>query len=88
MSEIGILFSLFILTVYGFFVGFIAKLFHSGGPEGFWATIGIGISGSYIGGLITFLLGFGTFLQPSGIIFSIIGAIVFCMFYQKMRQVK
>lgn len=78
---------LLIWIVYGFVVGTIAKLLYRGEePAGFLSTIGVGIVGSYIGGLIHYLLGRGEHaFSPSGICFGVIGGIVFCWLYGKFK---
>ena len=73
-------------TLYGLVVGFIAKLIYPGPePNGFLATAGIGIVGSYLGGFINFLIGRGDPFQPSGIFMGIVGGIVFCFIYNKFK---
>ena len=71
--------------IYGLIVGLIAKALHPGDdPVGFLPTIGIGIAGSYIGGLINFLLGMGG--QPfsaSGILMGVVGGVIFCWLWRK-----
>lgn len=73
--------------LYGLIVGSLAKLLHPGeDPIGLVPTVGIGIAGSYIGGLLGWIIGmnphpFGT----SGIIMGTIGGIVFCWFYRNYR---
>jgi uncharacterized membrane protein YeaQ/YmgE (transglycosylase-associated protein family) len=68
---------LFFFLIYGLVVGMIAKLLHPGpNPVGFLPTIIIGVVGSYIGGLINFLLGRGHLGSPSGIIMGIIGGVL------------
>lgn len=72
--------------VYGLVVGSIAKLIYPGSdPSGCLPTIGIGIAGSYVGGLLNYILfGSGYFLSPSGVIMGIIGAIIFLFAYHKL----
>ena len=73
-------FVLFLLII-GVVAGFLARLLVPGrDPMTVWQTILLGIVGSFIGGFLGFLI-FGSdpnggFLQPSGIIGSIIGAII------------
>jgi uncharacterized membrane protein YeaQ/YmgE (transglycosylase-associated protein family) len=69
------------IIVVGAIAGFLARLIVPGRQDlSVVATIVLGIIGSFVGGLLGYLL-FGKdanngFLQPSGIIGSIIGAIV------------
>lgn len=78
---------LFILAwiLYGFVVGCLAKMIHQGeDPVGFLPTVGIGIVGSYIGGLINWLIGAGGHpFSPSGIVMGTIGGVIFCWAYRK-----
>ncbi|WP_439592943.1 GlsB/YeaQ/YmgE family stress response membrane protein [Microbacterium sp.] len=69
------------LIVIGLIAGFIARAVIPGKQNlGILLTIVLGIVGSFVGGFLGFLI-FGSdpnggFLQPSGIIGSIIGAII------------
>ena len=69
------------ILVVGAIAGFVARLLVPGRQHlSLVATIVLGIIGSFVGGLLGFLL-FGKdadegFLQPSGIIGSIIGAVI------------
>jgi uncharacterized membrane protein YeaQ/YmgE (transglycosylase-associated protein family) len=71
--------------VYGLVVGLIAKQLHPGDdPKGFLPTIGIGIAGSFIGGFLKWCLGMGHGpFEPSGLIFGIIGGVVFCWLHKR-----
>ena len=80
------MFKILCWIIYALFVGLIAKAIHPGtDPRGFLPTLGIGIAGSFIGGLINSLLGWGSFLAPSGILMGIVGAVIFCWVYRKYR---
>jgi uncharacterized membrane protein YeaQ/YmgE (transglycosylase-associated protein family) len=79
------------LLVVGIVAGFIARLLVPGrDPMGFWATVLLGIVGSFVGGF----LGYALFnkdvdqgaLQTSGIIGSIIGAIIVLLVYRAMTR--
>ena len=69
------------LLVIGIVAGFLARLLVPGrDPMGFWATVLLGVIGSFVGGFLGYAI-FGKdvndgALQTSGIIGSIIGAIV------------
>lgn len=84
------MFHLILFCMYGFFVGIIAKILHPGAdPIGFIPTVGIGIAGSYIGGTLHWLLGFGgSFVAPSGILFGVIGGVIFCYIYSYLMSQK
>lgn len=72
-----------IWLVYGLIVGSLAKAIHPGNEaSGFLPTIGIGIVGSYMGGLINWLLGAGGHpLTPSGLFMGVVGGVLFCWLY-------
>ena len=79
------------LIVIGAIAGFIARAVVPGrDPMGIGGTILLGIVGSFVGGFLGRLL-FGKdagdgFLQPSGIIGSIIGAIVALLVYRAVSR--
>lgn len=80
------MFNIIIWSVYGLFVGSIAKSIVPGEENfGFWKTIALGVAGSYAGGIITYLLGM-TPLQPAGIIMGVAGAVVSLIFYKKLLE--
>jgi uncharacterized membrane protein YeaQ/YmgE (transglycosylase-associated protein family) len=64
----------------GFIIGVIAKWFvPDAGHLGFWATAGVGIGGSIVGGLIARIFSRpkdGAFFHPAGFFLSIIGAVI------------
>ena len=78
------LFSIMLWLGYGLIVGGIAKAIHPGDdPEGFLPTMAIGVSGSFLGGGINFLMGWGTSpLQSSGMIMGILGGVITCALYR------
>jgi uncharacterized membrane protein YeaQ/YmgE (transglycosylase-associated protein family) len=85
---LGLLLYLFII---GMLAGFLARLLVPGrNPMGFWATVLLGIIGSFVGGF----LGYALFhkdvtqgaLQPSGIIGSVIGAIIVLLIYRAVGR--
>jgi uncharacterized membrane protein YeaQ/YmgE (transglycosylase-associated protein family) len=80
---------MFILTliVIGAIAGFVARLLVPGrDPMGIVATIVLGIVGSFIGGFLGYLVMGKDIqegaLQPSGILGSIIGAVVALLIYR------
>jgi uncharacterized membrane protein YeaQ/YmgE (transglycosylase-associated protein family) len=80
------MFSLLVWSVYGIFVGSIAKSLVPGEENfGFIKTIDLGVAGSYCGGIITYLMGM-TPLQPSGILMGIIGSVASLVFYKKLLE--
>src|SRR4051812_14374340 len=85
---IGFLISMFVI---GIIAGFLARLLVPGrDPMGFWATVLLGIIGSFIGGFLGYVL-FGKDLdegaiQASGIIGSIIGAVIALLIYRAITR--
>lgn len=80
------MFNLIVWTVYGLFVGSIAKAIVPGEENfGFWKTIALGVAGSYAGGIITYLLGI-TPLAPSGVVMGVAGAVASLVFYKKLLE--
>ena len=75
------------LFIIGIVAGFLARLLVPGrDPMGFWATVLLGVLGSFAGGF----LGWAVFgkdrssgaIQTSGIIGSIIGAVILLLLYR------
>jgi uncharacterized membrane protein YeaQ/YmgE (transglycosylase-associated protein family) len=77
---------LFIL-VWGMFAGWIAHLLISRNQPINWAELlVVGLAGSFVGGLLISLVsGDGLALRPSGIIGSILGAVVLLAAWQAIR---
>jgi uncharacterized membrane protein YeaQ/YmgE (transglycosylase-associated protein family) len=79
------------LLVVGLIAGFLARLLVPGrDPMGILGTIVLGIIGSFIGGFLGYVLfgkdpGEGA-LQASGIIGSIIGAVIALLVYRSTRH--
>lgn len=72
--------------IFGLVVGLIAKWLHPGDdPVGFLPTIGIGICGSLVGGAIQWVLSFGGPFTPAGLVWSVIGGVLFCYIYRRFR---
>jgi uncharacterized membrane protein YeaQ/YmgE (transglycosylase-associated protein family) len=77
------------LLVIGIVAGFVARLLVPGrDPLGFWATVLLGVVGSFIGGFLGYVLFGEDFddgaLQASGIIGSIVGAVIALLIYRAM----
>src|SRR5262249_40183414 len=75
------------LLFIGIVAGFLARLLVPGrDPMGFWATVLLGVIGSFVGGFLGYVLfeedvNEGP-LRPSGIFGSIIGAIIVLLVYR------
>ena len=79
------------LILFGMLVGAAAQLILGRGGSGInWPlAFGTGIAGSFVGGLLASLLaGDGFNLRPSGIIGSIIGAIIVTLGYDRLKGSK
>jgi uncharacterized membrane protein YeaQ/YmgE (transglycosylase-associated protein family) len=77
---------LFIL-VWGMFAGWIAHLLLSRNQPTNWAELlVVGLAGSFVGGLLLSLLsGDGLALRPSGLIGSIVGAVLLLAAWRAIR---
>lgn len=80
------MFSLSVWLVYGLLVGSIAKSLIPGEENfGFLKTTALGVAGSYCGGAISYLLGFGA-LEPAGLFMGVVGASIALLLYNKLVQ--
>jgi uncharacterized membrane protein YeaQ/YmgE (transglycosylase-associated protein family) len=85
-AQLMIGFLLYMLVI-GIVAGFLARLLVPGrDPMGFWATVLLGVVGSFVGGFLGYLL-FGKdldegALQASGVIGSIVGAVIVLLIYR------
>jgi len=71
------------LIIWGFIIGGLARLALPGpDPMPWYATLGLGLGGSLIGGLIAELL-LGT---AGGLIFAVLGAILLLYLYRRFVQ--
>jgi len=72
--------------IYGLIVGVLAKTFYGAKntPSGWISTLLIGVSGSFVGGFINYLLGYGdNMFQASGIVMGILGGILALYLHKK-----
>jgi uncharacterized membrane protein YeaQ/YmgE (transglycosylase-associated protein family) len=73
--------------IVGFIIGWLAKLFIPGaGHLGFWMTAGLGIAGSFVGGLIGMAISKpqpGSKFHPAGFFMSVICAALLLYLYTK-----
>lgn len=77
------------LLLIGLIAGAIARALVPGpDPMAWWQTMLLGVVGSYVGGFIGSLLGDGsvTDIETSGILLSIVGAIVALLIFRLVRS--
>ena len=79
------------LLVVGVVAGYLARLLVPGrDPMSFWETVALGVVGSFVGGLLGYVLFNHDLdegaLQASGIIGSIIGAIIALLIWRAIRR--
>jgi uncharacterized membrane protein YeaQ/YmgE (transglycosylase-associated protein family) len=79
------------LLVIGVVAGYLARLLVPGpDPMGFWATVALGIVGSFVGGFLGYIIFNEDFdeggLQASGIIGSLVGAVIALLIYRAVRR--
>jgi uncharacterized membrane protein YeaQ/YmgE (transglycosylase-associated protein family) len=78
-----VLFFLLAIVVWGFIVGGLARLALPGpDPMPWYATLGLGLGGSLIGGVVARLL-LGT---AGGLIFAVLGAMLLLYLYRRYGQ--
>jgi uncharacterized membrane protein YeaQ/YmgE (transglycosylase-associated protein family) len=71
------------IAVSGLIVGALARLALPGpDPMGILATIGLGVGGSLLGGLVAALL----WARTAGFVFSLVGAIILLYIYRRFVQ--
>lgn len=77
--------------LFGLLTGFLARWFHpsetDGGFTGWGGSLALGVAGSYIGGLISYLL-FGTQMAPSGVILGVIGGVLLIYLVEYLKSKK
>jgi uncharacterized membrane protein YeaQ/YmgE (transglycosylase-associated protein family) len=79
----AVLFFIIGLIVWGFIVGGLARLALPGpDPMPWYATIGLGLGGSLVGGIIARVL-IGT---AGGVLFALLGAILLLYLYRRFVQ--
>lgn len=81
------MFEVIVWTVYGLFVGSIAKGIVPGNENfGFVKTVALGVVGSYMGGAILYLLGTYDAVSPAGIFMGIAGSVLSLVLYNKLTK--
>ena len=79
------MFNLLVWSVYGLFVGSIAKSIVPGEENfGFVKTVALGVAGSYMGGAILYLVGQYDSVSPAGLFMGIAGSVVSLVLYNKL----
>lgn len=79
--------SLLSWAIFGAIIGTLVKVFTPGkDPSGWLKTIGIGILGSYVGGLLKWALFRTNEFSPSGILFSVLGGVIFLLIWRKFDK--
>jgi uncharacterized membrane protein YeaQ/YmgE (transglycosylase-associated protein family) len=74
---------LIVLAVWGLAAGALARWAVPGpDPMGILGTIGLGLGGSFVGGLVFWAL----FGRPAGFIAAVLGAILLLILYRKFVQ--
>lgn len=81
------MFDLVIWSIYGLFVGSVAKALVPG-DENFslLKTVALGVVGSYAGGSILYLLGQYSSVSPTGIFMGVVGAVVSLIVLKKLTK--
>lgn len=73
--------------VLGLVIGVIAKIIHPGKEDmGFLMTIGLGVAGSFLGGIIGQAMGWYQAGEGAGFIVSVITAIAILVVYGKIKS--
>lgn len=81
------MFNLLVWCVYGIFVGSIAKSIIPGEERfGFIKTVALGVSGSYLGGAMMYLMGQYEAISPSGLFMGVAGSCVALVLYNKLLE--
>jgi uncharacterized membrane protein YeaQ/YmgE (transglycosylase-associated protein family) len=79
------------LLIIGIVAGFLARFLVPGpDPMGFWATVLVGVIGSFVGGFLGYVLFNEDFdegaIQASGLIGSVIGAVIVVLIYRAISR--
>lgn len=81
------MFSLLVWCVYGLFVGAVAKAIVPGEENfGFLKTVVLGITGSYCGGALLYLLGEYDAVTPAGLFMGVVGGVITLVLYNKLNK--
>jgi uncharacterized membrane protein YeaQ/YmgE (transglycosylase-associated protein family) len=81
------MFNLLVWSVYGLFVGSIAKSIVPGEENfGFVKTVALGVAGSYLGGAMLYMVGQYESVSPAGLFMGIAGGIMALVLYNKLQS--
>ena len=85
-TGLGGLMGLLILAIIGLVIGAVAKALTPGpDPGGWFATILLGIAGSWVGAFFAGLLGIGQGLAMA-LVFAVLGSILLLLIYRMVRR--
>ena len=85
-TGLGGLMGLLILAIIGLVIGAVAKVLTPGpDPGGWFATILLGIAGSWVGGFLAELLGLGQGMVMA-LVFAVLGSILLLLIYRTIRR--
>ena len=85
-TGLGGLMGLLILAIIGLVIGAVAKALTPGpDPGGWFATILLGIAGSWVGGFLAELLGLGQGMVMA-LVFAVLGSILLLLIYRTIRR--
>lgn len=80
------MFNIIIWSIYGIFVGSIAKAIVPGEENfGFIKTVALGVVGSYMGGAIMYMIGSYQAMEPAGIFMGVIGSCIAIILYNRIN---
>lgn len=80
------MFNIIIWSIYGIFVGSIAKAIIPGEENfGFIKTVALGVVGSYMGGAIMYMIGSYQAMGPAGIFMGVIGSCIAIILYNRIN---
>lgn len=84
-GAIGGVIGLVIVAIVGLVIGVVAKLLMPGAdPGGWFATILLGIAGSWVGGVVMALLGLSGMVP--GLIGAVLGAMLILLVYRLLKK--
>ena len=79
---------LLLWILYGAVVGLFSEFLYRGGPKSWAATIGFGIAGSWVGGVLNWMLYRSDTITPTGILMGTLGSVLLIWGWDKFRLVR